>query len=392
MQRAFSLPNLVCLALTYLLYFGQLGVLVPYLGVFLDGRGFSSSQIGELFALITITRILGPNLWAHFADRSGKGLRLMQLGSLITFISFLPIFWLDSFWGLTLGFGLVMMFWTAILPQLEVLTLTCIRGDAVKYSKIRLWGSVGFILFTILGGKMLDVFSSEAPIYLSALVLLGIFLATTTLSAPKTASKQDAGDDTEDRKLLRRRPWILFILSAILLQVSFAPYYSFFALYMRDLGFSGEQTGILVALGVVAEIFIFLLAGRLLQRFGVKWVLIASILLTALRWWLLAYYTDFTSLIVFAQLLHAFGFGLTHAASMDFIHRYFSPAYQSRGQAWYISLAFGLGGASGAYLAGMIWQQGSGAELSFAAAALVAFVSAACLLFVSTRRMTHKPG
>jgi len=93
--------SLIVLALTYWLYFGQLGVLVPYLGIFLDGRGFSSAEIGELFAVITLARILGPGIWAGIADKKGNAVGVLRLGSFLTVATFCSVFLFEGFWGLT---------------------------------------------------------------------------------------------------------------------------------------------------------------------------------------------------------------------------------------------------------------------------------------------------
>lgn len=383
---AYSAGNLVLLSVTYLLYFGQLGVLVPYLGVFLDGRGFSSAEIGEMFALITITRILGPNLWASMADKSGKGLNILRFGSFLTVSTFCLVFFVESFWWLTFSFGLMMMFWTAILPQMEVLTLNCVKSDASRYGKVRLWGSIGFILLTVLAGKSIDMFSSEAPIYASAIVLFILFISSLALKEPPVHGSQHESHEGIWRKTAT---WVFigFMLSALLLQVSFGAYYGFFALYLRDLGYSGQETGWFIALGVAAEIIIFLLAGRLIAYFGVKWILFISIFLTALRWYLLAVLADQTAVIFFSQILHAFSFGMTHAASVHFIHQYFPKQFQARGQALYVSIAFGVGGAIGNYVSGHLWMQGQGAFQTFIFAAVAALASAAMLLFVPGGKM-----
>lgn len=381
--------SLFLLALTYFLYFGQLGVLVPYLGVFLDGRGFSSEQIGELFAIITFARILGPNLWATLADKTGKGLSILQFGCFLTVSCFSLIFVFDGFWGITLAFALMMMFWTAVLPQLEVITLNSVNSDANGYSRIRLWGSIGFIVLTVLSGKSIDAFSSEAPVYASCLVLSGLFLASLLLRTPGKTEQAEAQKGSIWSKV-SSKVFVCFILSAVLLQVSFGPYYGFFALYMRDLGFSGQVTGGLVALGVGAEIFIFLVAGRLINYFGVKWILIISLVLTALRWLCLALFAEHTPVLILSQALHAFGFGMTHAASVHFIHHYFGEKYQSRGQALYVSIAFGVGGAIGSYVAGQMWQQGAGATETFVFAAVAGLLAGGILLFTSTAQMNQE--
>lgn len=385
-QAAFGKTNLVLLSLTYLLYFGQLGVLVPYLGVFLDGRGFSSEEIGELFALITFARILGPNLWASMADKSGKGLGILQIGSFLTVSTFSLVFFVDGFWGLTLSFALMMMFWTAILPQLEVITLNCVASDANKYSHIRLWGSIGFILLTVIAGKAIDVFSSEAPVYASIIVLLLLFISSLLLREPAVDKKTSADGESIFSKTLT---WVFicFILSALLLQVSFGPYYGFFALYLRDLGYSGQATGGFIALGVVAEVFIFMQAGRLIKLCGVKGILIISTVLTAIRWFVLGAFPDYSFAIFSSQILHAFSFGMTHAASVHFIHHYFGLNFQARGQALYVSIGFGVGGAIGNYVAGLLWQQGIGAWSAFMFATAAAIASAVFLMLIPSARM-----
>lgn len=359
---------------------------MPYLGVFLDGREFSSQQIGELFALITIARILGPNLWATMADKSGQGVRLLQLGSFLTLGTFCTVFFADGFWPLTIAFGLMMMFWTAILPQLEVTALNSVANDPARYSRIRLWGSIGFILLTMGAGFSIDFFGSEAPIYVSAVVLLFLFLACLGLNEQNPATTSVKNVSSLWHKLFKKE-FIIFILSASFLQISFGTYYSFFALYLIDLGYSGYEIGFFVALGVAAEIIIFLLAGRIISRIGVKWALLISVILTAVRWYLLADFALFTTIIIISQLLHAFGFGLTHCASVNFIHRYFGQAFQSRGQAIYISVAFGIGGAIGSYLAGSMWSQGTGAFQAFVFSASMAVISAVLLLFVAKNKM-----
>lgn len=389
-QRAFSNTNLLFLAFTYLCYFGQLGVFIPYLGVFLDGRGFSSAEIGQLSGLITLARIIGPNLWASLADKSGKGLNVLQLGALLTLCSFCSLYLFDSFWGLTLGFALTMMFWSAILPQIEVLTLSCVLGSNSRYGRIRLWGSIGYIVLTITTGLMIDLFSSEAPIVISTMVLLSLFIASLLLSEPHTKHEEEKAISSVWDKV-KTPLFLTFIFSAMLLQLSFGAYYGFFALYTRDLGYSGQATGWLIALGVMVEIAIFMVAGSLIKKYGVKWMLIFSMGLTSLRWILLAQFADYIGVLILSQTLHAFSFGMTHSASIYFIHHYFGKKYQSRGQAIYISIAFGIGGAAGSFLAGHFWQQGMGAQVTFQLAALSALAGALILLPISSRSMLYKP-
>jgi PPP family 3-phenylpropionic acid transporter len=228
---------------------------------------------------------------------------------------------------------------------------------------------------------MMDWRGPNALLYLCSIILLGLFLSTLVV---KDIAVEARKSETVSSmwKMIFAWPFLAFMLSAILLQVSFGPFYSFFALYMRDVGYSAQQTGWLVALGVAAEVVIFIYAGKLIQRFGVKSVMLFCIFMTALRWWLLANHADILGLLVTSQLIHALSFGLTHAASIHFIHHYFTGKYQTRGQALYTSISFGVGGAIGNLTAGQIWMQGEGAYNTYIFSTCAALASAFILLAI----------
>lgn len=385
-----SSVNLGLLSLTYFFYFGQLGVITPYAGVFLDGRGFSSEEIGSLLAIITLTRVLGPNLWASIADKTGRGGDIVRFGCLLAFITFSAVYFSFDFWSLTFSFGIMMMFWTAVLPQLEVMTVSATKLSRGGYGAIRLWGSIGFIVMSLSVGALLDYFSTEVIIYTASFTLFGLYLSSLLISSPPVSTDQN-NQHTSTWKEALRYPFIVFMLSAILLQMSFGSFYSFFALYMTDLSYSGKQTGFFIAIGVLAEIGIFLVASRVIARVGVKWVLFVSLLLTTLRWFILAIIPEYIGSIIFSQILHAFSFGMTHATSVYFLHHYFSEGFQSRAQALYVSIAFGVGGAIGSFVAGQTWQQGEGARFSFLLSSGFALTGAVMVLLVSSKMLNKAP-
>jgi PPP family 3-phenylpropionic acid transporter len=389
-KAAVSSPiNLGLISLTYFFYFGQLGIITPYMGVFLDGRGFSSQEIGSLLAIITLTRVLGPNLWAAIADKTGRGADIVRFGCLLAVLTFTAVYISFSFWALTFSFGIMMMFWTAVLPQLEVITVNSAKDSKGGYGAIRLWGSIGFIILSLTVGFLLDFFSTEVIVYSSSLCLLALYLSSLFIASPQIVPKHERVELNEWHKV-RSLVFVVFIISAIFLQISFGSFYSFFALYMTDLDYSGKQIGLFIAVGVLSEIGIFLVASRLIAKFGVKWMLIVSLILTAIRWLCLALVPQFSSAIIFSQMLHSFSFGMTHATSVHFLHTYFATGFQSRAQALYVSFAFGVGGAIGSFIAGYTWMDGAGAERSFIISASFAFVGAFVLLLVRSKAFTGR--
>ncbi|VFT35430.1 MFS metabolite transporter [Pseudomonas aeruginosa] len=176
------------------------------------------------------------------------------------------------------------------------------------------------------------------------------------------------------------RAWLAFYLCVCLMQLSHGPYYTFLTLHLESLGYSRALIGLLWALGVVAEVMLFLAMPRLLQRFSLRQVLAASFLLASLRWLLLGNLADSLALLVFAQTLHAATFGSFHAAAIHFVQRSFGPRQQGQGQALYAALA-GTGGALGALYSGYSWNS-LGPAWTFAIASLAALLAAA---IISTR-------
>ncbi len=371
---------------TYFWYFAVLGLSVPFLAVFLDGRGFNSVEIGEMLAIITATRIFGPTIWAMFADKTGKQLPVIRLGAFLAFITFILVYFTDSYWGITVALALFSLFWTAILPQLEVLTLSSIRRSPKIYARIRLWGSVGFIVLAVISGELVDRYSPDVFISIGALILLLLWGSTLLHRQPrKVVAKPHTHGSILGR--LTQAKFIYFFLAGLLLQISFGPYYAFFGLFIRQLDYPSYAIGLFISIGVIAEIGVFIIAGRLFQLFGIKPLIFFSIFLTAIRWYLTGFYGDVAWLLGLAQVAHAAGFGLYHSASMQFIQQHFASNEQNRGQAIYIGGVYGVGGATGAYAAGVFWLDGEGASYTFALAAIAAGIAAVLTIFIPNERM-----
>ncbi len=353
----------------------------PFLAVFLDNRGLSSLEIGEIIAVVTATKVIGPTLWAMLSDRTGKQLPIIRLGAGLSLLSFVFLFWFDSYWFMLTFLALFSLFWTAILPQLEVMTLTSIRRSPKIYARIRLWGSLGFIVAAVIASELIARFGAESYLLIGLLISLGLAASTMILKQPRHQASKLGNQGSIFGKVFTYR-FVLFFLAGVMLQVSFGPYYGFFALYLDDYGYQGYTVGLLVGLGSFAEIGVFLIAGRLFRRFSIKQLLVFSMLSAVLRWSLTAAYTDLPSVLVFSQLLHAFSFGIYHSASIQFLHLHFAADQQNRGQAIYIAGVYGVGGALGVYATGAIWFDGAGGQNAFYLAAVAALIGAILALFL----------
>jgi len=371
-------PDLRWLRACYFFFFSILGIMVPYLGVFFDSRGFNAQEIGFLLAILMATRIVAPNVWAAVADRTGMRSELIKIGSCAGALTYTSFFYDGSFIYLAISLTIYTFFWNSILAQLEVITLETLGDKAERYGSIRSWGSVGYIILVISGGLAIDHWGPEVLPYMGMVLFLGLFIC----SLPLPTNRSVVLKKSERPKLTFNKSLVWFLLSAMLLQMSVGPFYGFFVLYLKQVGYSETIAGMLVALGVLAEIVIFFYSSRLIRQYGIRVLLVVSILLTAIRWLLLAFGVEHISLLIISQLLHAFTFGLVHSASIHFIHRHFNVSHRSTGQALYASVSFGVGGAIGTWVSGMIWGDGSSTMWIWVFAASCALLSMLAVLMI----------
>lgn len=360
----------------YLFYFASLGALVPYWALYLKHLGYTPLQIGQLMALLMATKIISPNVWGWIADHTGRPMAVVRLGSLLALLAFSLVFFVRDYWPLALVMVLYSFFWHAALPQFEATTLSHLGDEHHhRYSQIRLWGSIGFIASVVALGPVIGF---AGPQWLPPVLLL-LFAAIwlSSLGVPESPHHHEEGGAPGSLLDQLRRPEVLaLLLVCFLAQASHGPYYTFYTIYLAGHGYSPSMIGPMWALGVIAEIGVFMVMHRLAPHFGLRPLLISALLLTSVRWLMIGHWPDSLTILLLAQTLHAASFGVFHAVAISLFHRYFRGRHHGRGQALYSSLSFGGGGAFGALYSGMGWQS-LGPTYTFAIAALLALVAAA---------------
>ena len=353
----------------YFFYFAALGAFLPYWALYLQSLGYGHVEIGLLIALLPATKVISPNVWGWLADRTDRSVLLIRLSSWLTAVSF-AMFLGFSGYGVLVVISLLMgFFWNAPLPLFEAVTLAHLRAHPGRYSRVRLWGSIGFIASVTLLGWALDhwLLIDCLP---QAILILFLIMAVVPLSLRECSVRGRGDGEGSFRKILSNPQVIAFFAVFTLVQVAHGPYYTFFSVYLKDNGYSGSETGLLWTLGVIAEILLFLVLDWLLRRFRLRQILMMAMLLGSLRWALIAWFVRDLGLLVFAQMLHAATFGVTHVAAIQLVHKHFYGAHQGKGQALYSSLSYGAGGMVGSYLSGVGWDR-YGPGMVFTAAAVI---------------------
>ncbi len=355
-------------ALFFFAYYGYVGIFSPYASLFFEERGLSAAQIGVLMSLLQVMRIFGPNVWGWVADHRSQRVAVLRVTSLAAVISFCGMFFGQTFAYFFAVMVIVNLFTSAQGPLSEALMLSAMRGDLTHYGRLRLWGSVGFIVSVIAAGQLLDWYGVELMPWL-ALIMLAM-VSVVTLRMREEVPIVHRSDSPSVMSVLRKREVWSFFTSTFLMVAAHSSLYVYYSLYLSQIGYSKTVIGLMWSLGVIAEIIFFFYREPVFKRFGVKNLLCVSLAIGVIRFLMIAFGAQSLVLLLIAQVLHAATFGVHHSSSVATLQRWFSGPLQARGQALFISISYGLGGTLGGLLLSACWDT-FGAQLVYVIAALM---------------------
>jgi PPP family 3-phenylpropionic acid transporter len=354
----------------YFFYFAVIGAFMPYWSLYLEGQGFDKEKIGWLAAVTVITRIIAPSVWGQLADRSGLRMRWVRLGISAELVAWVAILFVPhTMTWLVLVLFFYSFFQNAILAQFEAVTLFYLARQRDQYGIVRLWGSLGFIA-AVAGLGLWFKWNLIATLPIVMIVLAFIAMINAFMIAEPPQAHARTTESSPLWLVLKRPPvWAFFSIHFFLL-LSHAPFYSFYSNYLLSYGYSTLSIGLLWSVGVFAEVLMFTQSAKLLTRFNERNLIVACIVLTSLRWLLVASFPTILGIQILAQCIHAFSFALFQSIAMRLIFREFHSDQQGRAQALY-SMLWGLGVAIGSILAGQIWDMIGGSAIFMIAAGVV---------------------
>ncbi|MBS1198000.1 MAG: transporter [Proteobacteria bacterium] len=362
----------------YFFHFAFIGAFLPFFGLYLQSIGFSAWDIGLLMSLMNVMRLFSPSIWGWLADRSGCRVPIIRLAGLMGLTGFSIFFYLRGFTGMMLVMGLLSFFWSAALPLVEALTFSHLREASTHYSRIRLWGSIGFVLAVLGTGALLDYLPINTVLTVCWLFMAGNF--GLALSLPEALPAPEKKGQLALVGLLRQSRVKSLFAASFAMSAAHGAFYIFFSIHLAAHGYGQGQVGVLWTLGVVAEILVFLAMARLNRIFSLRAILFACFLAAILRFLLTGWCAGWLSLLVLAQLLHGLTFGAHHAASIAAVNRWFAGRAQARGQALYSSISFGAGSLFGGLVSGWMWDA-AGADWTFGISALFALAGLLLIVF-----------
>lgn len=371
--------------LFYLVYFAVMGLVLPFFPVYLQQTGLTAGMIGVMTGLLAAARVIAPPWLGHILDHRHSGsVRIVLIFSalLAALCAFLMgtvehVLWLAL---VVLAFGI---FWAILLPLTDSLSVSVSEAALADYGRLRVWGSLGFVIASLAGGAWLmgDSLRDTFPAILAILLLLTAFSVTgfpTLHSTPTTPT--DKGTSRFSM------PFRLLLAIAFIMQASHGAYYGFFSLYLADAGYSGGQIGAYWVIGVVAEIVMMWLWSRRVQQAAPAWVFATCMMLAAIRWLGIGLTTN-SAMLIALQLLHAASFAAFHVAAIAWVHRLAPASRHSAAQGLFSAAGFGLGSTAGMMGCGWV-VEAYGFSTAFFCCSVIAMVGIPLSLQLP-RRIAH---
>lgn len=358
------------------------GLQTPFLPLWLDSRGLGVTEISIAGALPLFIRIVATPMVAYLADRSGDHRRMVVVLAWSGLACTVLLSQSTHVWPIILLTTLMMLTTSTIMPLTETLAMRAVRGHGLDYGQMRLWGSISFIVATLIGGAAIERWTGSVVIWLIIAAIAMTALAAYGLPRPESA---DAAASSRPRisradvaALVTSPQFLLFLAAAGMVQASHAVFYVYGVLHWRGLGLSATWTGILWAIAVIAEILLFARSGAVLKVLSPLGLIALGAVAGIVRWIAMAFDPPLAALIAL-QILHALTFGATHLGTVHFIAQNIAPERAGTAQALQASVTAGIAMGGATLLAGQIYGP-LGAQAYLAMAILATLGLAAAML------------
>ncbi len=364
----------ILLGLFYFFYFALIGVYVIFFPKLLNDIGFDGFEVGIILSVAPLTRAILPFVFRRFGGLNKKIYKIALL--ILIFSAFGFFFAIKNFWALLIINTLLGASKGVILPVVETVALHQISKE--NYGKVRLWGSIGFMAIALWLGKFLSS-SFEILYYLIFIALITALASIYLISFDTLEENKNEKRSYKKISLSKNLGWWL---SALIFQMSFGGFYSFFTIYETSYSISLEMTTWLWSFGVICEILMLYFQGKLLKKYSLIFLIEISIATTILRWLLLWLFPGSIFVAFVSQSFHALNFALYYTASIAYVYQLYTQ--KKLAQQFFLGVSFGLGGSLGAMIAGIIYKYSP--ENLFLYQALFAFF-AWILIFVHKQRI-----
>jgi MFS transporter, PPP family, 3-phenylpropionic acid transporter len=361
-------------------YFAHIGFFNPYLPLWLKDMGLSLFAISVLTSVQAGTRLFAPYGWGWLSDRTGERVKLLRYGASVALVASLGLWFQLGMWWLLLVLLVMFTHTSSMMPMSEAAMAHLVSQggsfDARRYGRVRVFGSLGFLVTVFAAGVWFERFGMhDFPAWTV------VTMAAVTLSVWCLPDLKEAVPAHEVRlpvwPVMRQRAVQWFFAALFFHVLSHIGIYVFFSLYLDSLGYSKTVIGALWAVSVVVEIVWFVTQSRWLASLPLTgWLAVCSAVMV-LRMGLTASTGHLLWVMVVAQALHALTFAAHHTCCIALLSHHFPGRLRGRGQALFTVIGYGLPGVLGGLVGGILSTKHGLVSVYWASCA-TALIATAC--------------
>ncbi|RMD97077.1 MAG: MFS transporter [Calditrichaeota bacterium] len=346
------------LKLSYVLHFIYLGTMVAFVPLYLKYLGLSAQQIGTLYAIMALARIMSGLAIGYFSDRFQMRHHFLSATATGTALALTAFAWAKSFSAFIMIFFFIGIFVGPIIPILDATTLDFLSDRFLNYGKIRLYGTLSFGITSLGMGMLIQARGTRVVVF--ALIAAYWSFAALSYFLPGSQVREKIEVSLRDvRRAFAAREIRLTFVTSFFFSLAFACYNVFFSIYLKSLSLAETTIGLSWLISTLAEAVFFFLASHYLRRFQATTILLLAYAVTGFRWIGMGY-AHSAAAIYLLQGLHAISFGGFYAALINFIREHFPPELLTTAQSLFLIVNFGLASIIGAPVAGFLFTQFGG--------------------------------
>lgn len=357
-------------------------VYTTFFPVYLDNIGLSKTSIATLLSIGPLVAILAQPVWGSIGDRSKKKNQVLQLLLFGSGISVLLLSLSDHYIYLMVIICLVSFFQTSIYPISDALTLEYLSETNWNFGPIRLAGTVGFAIMSVLFGMLVKEEMTGIFIVYCTVMLLAVLIC---FCLPKVKGHQSGGKKVSMWVLFKNRKLVLFLAISFIVQVTLGYYYAFFPIYYREMGADNALLGWSMVISAMSELPFLLFAHKLIKKFGIPIILLSTAFFAGLRW-LLLYFVNNPYMVLPIQMLHGALFIVLTVTMAMFINEEVPKELKASGQTLYGLISVGVSRVVGSIIGG-VTSDYVGLRDVFFYNSLIAFVALIIFSFIFAKEM-----
>lgn len=368
-------------ALYFATLFSVSGIAMPYLNVWLAHIGLSIGEIAIVAAAAPLVRMVAGTSLAFAADRSGAHRAFLIWLGWGYLVGWLAMLLAGGFVSALAAQVVIAATGAALIPLIETIAVAGVRRNGIDYGRVRLWGSVSFIVANLVSSWLVEWRGIGVVLWL--ILACAILAAVSGHLAPRSETPLESTrrpiDVRDALRIVKLPTFLLFLIAVGAVQGAHSVLYTFSVLHWRSLGISNTWCGALWAISVVAEIVLFAWAATLMRG----WTPVGFMMLgagAAVVRWIAMGFDPPLAVLVPLQILHAFTYAASHLGAIQFLGRVLPEKLAGTGQGLYALMTGGLAMAVAAPLGGAVYASAGGRAYWVMAAFAVVSVAALAAL------------